>query len=51
MKTEVLSTSVFLEMNVGDIEAAVAVSFIMVMAAVIVLILTRLISPNQYGIQ
>lgn len=51
MKTEVLSTSVFLEMNVGDIEAAVAVSFIMVMAAVVVLILTRLISPNQYGIQ
>jgi len=51
MKTEVLSTSVFLEMNVGDIEAAVAVSFIMVMAAVVVLILTRLISPSQYGIQ
>ena len=51
MKTEVLSTSVFLEMNVGDIEAAVAVSFIMVMAAIVVLILTRLISPNQYGIQ
>lgn len=42
MKTEVLSTTVFLEMNVGDIEAAVAVSLIMVGAAVAVLIITRL---------
>ncbi|MEZ6144219.1 MAG: hypothetical protein R3B91_02055 [Planctomycetaceae bacterium] len=32
MKTEVLSTSVFLEMNVGNIEGAVAVSLIMVTA-------------------
>ncbi len=51
MKTEVLSTSVFLEMNVGDIEAAVAVSFIMVMAAVVVLILTRMIGSNHHAIQ
>lgn len=42
MKTEVLSTSVFLEMNVGDIETAVAVSLIMVAAAIIVLVMTRL---------
>ena len=42
MKTEVLSTSVFLEMNIGDIEAAVAVSLIMVAAAAIVLTITRL---------
>jgi len=42
MKTEVLSTSVFLEMNIGDIEAAVAVSLIMVAAAAIVLTVTRL---------
>jgi molybdate transport system permease protein len=41
MKTEVLSTTVFLEMNVGDISAAVAVSLIMVAAAVIVLIIAR----------
>lgn len=46
MKTEVLSTTVFLEMNVGDIEAAVAVSLIMVAAAVAVLIITRL-----YGVR
>jgi molybdate transport system permease protein len=42
MKTEVLSTTVFLEMNVGNIEGAVAVSMIMVVAAVTVLIITRL---------
>ena len=41
LKTEVLSTSVFLEMNVGNLEAAVAVSLIMVAGAVVVLILTR----------
>jgi len=46
MKTEVLSTSVFLELNVGNIEAAVAVSLIMVLAAVTVLVLTR-----QFGIR
>jgi molybdate transport system permease protein len=51
MKTEVLSTSVFLEMNVGDIEAAVAVSFIMVMAAVVVLILTRMIGSEHHAIR
>jgi molybdate transport system permease protein len=42
MKTEVLSTSIFLEMNVGDLEAAVAISLIMVAAAVVVLVITRL---------
>jgi len=42
MKTEVLSTTVFLEMNVGDIAAAVAVSLIMVAAAIVVLIIARL---------
>lgn len=42
MKTEVLSTTVFLEMNVGNIDMAVAVSLIMVAAAIVVLMLTRL---------
>ena len=42
MKTEVLSTTVFLELSVGDLEAAVAVSIIMVLAAVAVLIIARL---------
>lgn len=41
-KTEVLSTTVFLELSIGDIEAAVAVSLIMVVAAVAVLLVTRL---------
>ena len=41
-KTEVLSTSVFLELSVGDLAAAVAISMIMVIAAVAVLILTRI---------
>jgi len=41
-KTEVLSTSVFLELSIGDLGAAVAVSLIMVFAAVVVLIVARL---------
>lgn len=41
MKTEVLSTTVFLELSVGNLEAAVAVSLLMVAAAVIVLLLIR----------
>jgi molybdate transport system permease protein len=41
-KTEVLSTTVFLELSIGDIEAAVAVSLIMVLAAVTILLFTRL---------
>lgn len=47
MKTEVLSTSVFLEMNVGNLEAAVAVSLIMVAGAIVVLILTRAIGGEE----
>jgi molybdate transport system permease protein len=41
-KTEVLSTTVFLELSIGDLEAAVAVSLIMVFAAVIILVIARL---------
>jgi molybdate transport system permease protein len=41
-KTEVLSTTVFLELSIGDLEAAVAVSLIMVVSAVIVLVIARL---------
>jgi molybdate transport system permease protein len=37
MRTEVLPTSIFLELSVGNIEAAVAVSLLMVTSAVIVL--------------
>src|SRR5947199_336634 len=47
MRTEVLSTSVFLELSVGRIEAAVAVSLLMVACAVIVLLLVRLIGGSS----
>jgi molybdate transport system permease protein len=42
MRTEVLPTTVFLELSTGKIEAATAVSLIMVVAAVVVLVLARL---------
>jgi molybdate transport system permease protein len=41
MRTEVLPTTVFLELSIGNIEAAVAVSLLMVLAAVTVLIILR----------
>lgn len=41
MRTEVLPTTVFLEMSVGNIEAAVAVSLIMIMAGFGVLVVLR----------
>lgn len=41
MRTEVLPTTVFLELSVGNIEAAVAVSIIMIVCAVAVLTLAR----------
>jgi molybdate transport system permease protein len=42
MRTEVLSTSVFLELSVGNLDAAVAVSLLMVAMAGIVLMVLRL---------
>src|SRR4051812_20575475 len=42
MKTEVLPTSVFIELSVGRLEAAVAVSLLMVALALIVLIAVRI---------
>jgi molybdate transport system permease protein len=50
MKTEVLSTSIFLEMNVGDLEAAVAISLILVAAAVLVLVITRVWGLRDVGV-
>lgn len=40
-KTEVLSTTVFLEFTIGNLSAAVAVSLIMVFAALVVLVIAR----------
>lgn len=42
MKTEVLPTTVFLELTVGNIEGAVAASIIMVVSAFIVLVVARM---------
>lgn len=41
MRTEVLSTTVFLELSVGQLDSAVAVSLLMVVMAVIVLLVLR----------
>jgi molybdate transport system permease protein len=41
MRTEVLSTTVFLELSVGRLEAAIAVSLLMIAVAVLVLLLMR----------
>lgn len=49
MKTEVLSTTVFLELSVGRLEAAVAVSLLMVTAAVVVLGIVRLAGGRVAG--
>ncbi len=40
-KTEVLSTTIFLELSVGNLQGAVAVSLLMIGAAVVVLTVTR----------
>jgi molybdate transport system permease protein len=45
-RTEVLSTSVFLELSVGQLDAAVAVSLLMVAMAVVVLVLLRWIGAG-----
>lgn len=47
-KTEVLSTTVFLELSIGNLEAAVAVSLYMVVAAVAILILLRSWGERTY---
>ena len=47
MKTEVLPTTVFLELSVGNIEAAVAVSLLMVAAAVAVLLIIRVYGSEK----
>lgn len=50
LRTEVLPTTIFLEMSVGNIEAAVAVSLIMVAAAVVVLVIARLFGLRGSGL-
>jgi molybdate transport system permease protein len=45
-RTEVLSTTVFLELSVGQLDAAVAVSLLMVMMAIVVLVILRWIGAG-----
>jgi len=47
MKTEVLSTTVFLEMSSGNIEGAVAVSLLMVLVAAMVLFIIRVFGNTK----
>ncbi len=47
MKTEVLSTTVFLELSVGRLDAAVAVSLLMVVIAVSVLIVLQMLGKTD----
>jgi molybdate transport system permease protein len=46
MRTEVLPTTVYLELNIGNIETAVAVSMLMILAAAVVLVIVRV-----YGLE
>ncbi len=49
-KTEVLPTTVFLELSIGDLEAAVSVSLIMVVAAVGVLLVARVWGQREMSL-
>ena len=46
-KTEVLSTSVFLEISIGNLEGAVAISFLMITAALVVLVIVRILGTRK----
>jgi len=50
MRTEVLSTTVWLEFNISNLEAGIAVSLLMIAAAVIVLILMRTLGLRGTGL-
>ena len=50
MRTEVLPTSVYLELSIGHIGAAAAVSLVMVVAALIVLVLARIFGLRGTGL-
>jgi molybdate transport system permease protein len=47
LRTEVLPTTVFLELSIGNIEAAVAVSLLMVIAAAVVLVIVRIFGMDS----
>ncbi len=47
LRTEVLPTTVFLELSIGNLETAVAVSLLMVAAAVVVLVVVRVYGMDR----
>ncbi|NJR43029.1 MAG: ABC transporter permease, partial [Akkermansiaceae bacterium] len=47
MKTEVMPTTIFLELNVGNLESAAAVSILLLLAAAIVLAVLRWIDSRE----
>ncbi len=49
MRTEVLSTTVFLELSIGRLDAAVAVSLLMVAMAMLVLLILRAVGTGLSG--
>ncbi len=49
MRTEVLPTTVFLELSVGNLNGAVAVSLLMVAAAAVVLVIVRVYGVGRVG--
>lgn len=49
-RTEVLPTTVFLELSVGKIESAIAVSLLMIVVAAVVLVLTRTFGLRGTGL-
>lgn len=50
-RTEVLPSTVFLELSIGDLEAAVAVSLLLVGAAVAVLVIARACGAREGGVR
>lgn len=50
MRTEVLPTTVYLELSIGNLEAALAVSLLMIVVAVAVLVLTRSLGLRGTGL-
>jgi len=48
-RTEVLPTTVFLELSIGNLEAALAVSLLMIVVAIVVLIVTRTLGLRGTG--
>jgi molybdate transport system permease protein len=49
LRTEVLPTTVYLELNIGNIETAVAVSMLMILAAAAVLVIVRVYGLEKSG--